>query len=327
MKKVAIYTVAALALLLLVLPPVFGMLSESQVRARVTALDASGVLKISLRTYERGWFRSRARMSLALAPPAIARLDELGAALGLPPLAADLDHRMPITLEIAHGPLAVLDGVYFGGSKIVARLDPGERSVAALEQSLGVPYLFEFRGRTGFTGSVTFDASLPPVDLTAGGVHIVFSGAAIDGAFVGQRLGSESRIEGFVLTSPPGSFSIRNVRAATDVELGSSSAVPGDVALSIEQLSIVDAGRGDTPVLDAANVRIASKVGVDPRATMLDVHATYDSDSVLLYGKRVADASVGIALDKIDVAALETYSSWRRRTVAETIPRPRSAER
>jgi uncharacterized protein YdgA (DUF945 family) len=307
MKKVAIFAVAAVALLLLALPPVLGMLTESQVRARITSLDASGVLKVSLRTYERGWFRSRARMSLALAPQTIARLDELGAALGLPPVSADLDRRAPIALEIAHGPLAVLDGVYFGWSKIVARLDPGARNVAALERSLGVPYLFEFRGRTGFAGGVSFDASLPHVDIEAAGVHITFSGAGIDGAFVRQRLISDSRLDGFTLTSPPGALTIRNVRTATDLELGSSNAVPGNATLAIEQLSIVDAARGADPVLDAANVKITSTVGLDPHATLLDLHATYDSDSVLLYGTRVTEASVGVTLDKMDVAALETY--------------------
>ena len=97
------------------------------------------------------------------------------------------------------------------------------------------------------------------------------------------------------------------MRAATDIELGSSNVLPGDAKVSIEQLSIVDAERGDGPVLDAANVKIASKVGLDPHTTLLDLHATYDSESVLLYGTRVADASVGIALDKIDVAAFDTY--------------------
>jgi uncharacterized protein YdgA (DUF945 family) len=222
-------------------------------------------------------------------------------------VSADLDRRAPIALEIAHGPLAVLDGLYFGWSKIVARVDPGARNVVALEQSLGVPYLFEFRGRTGFAGGVVFDASLPAVDIEAAGVHIVFSGAGIEGAFAGQRLVSDSRLDGFTLTSPPGALTIRNVRAATDLELGSSNAAPGGATLSIEQLSIVDAARGNDPVLDAAKVKIASRVGLDPRSALLDVHATYDADSVLLYNTRVTEASLGVALDKIDVAALETY--------------------
>jgi len=307
MKKVAIFAVATVALLLLVLPPVLGMLTESQVRARITALDASGVLKASLRTYERGWFRSRARMTVALAPQTIARLDELGAALGLPPVSADLDRRAPIALEIAHGPLAFLDGVYFGWSKMVARLDPRARNIAALERNLGVPYLFELRGRTGFAGGVSFDASVPPVDVEAAGVHITFSGAGVDGTLVRERLVTASRLDAFTLTSPPGALTIRNVQAAADLDLGSPTAVPGDANLSIEQFSIVDAARGTGPVLDAANVKVASKIGLDPQTTLLDLHAMYDSDSVLLYGTRVTDASVGVTLDKIDVAAVETY--------------------
>jgi uncharacterized protein YdgA (DUF945 family) len=98
------------------------------------------------------------------------------------------------------------------------------------------------------------------------------------------------------------------VRAATDIELGSSNVIPGDAKLSIEQLSIVDAERGNSPVLDAANVRIGSKVGLDPHTTLLNLHATYDGESLLLYGTRIADANVGISLDKVDVAALDTYS-------------------
>src|SRR4029078_8935082 len=85
MKKVAIFAVAAVALVLLALPPVLGMLTESTVRARVAALDMGVVLKPTVPSYERGWFQSRARVSLALAPETIARLDQLGAAPRLAP--------------------------------------------------------------------------------------------------------------------------------------------------------------------------------------------------------------------------------------------------
>ena len=147
MRRVAVFAVAAVALALLGLPPVLGMLTESQVTARVAALDESGVLKASLRSYERGWFRSHARIAVGLAPRLIAKLDALGAAGGMPSFAASLDRNAPVEIEIAHGPLAVLDGVHFGWSKIVARFDPRSSAVVALDQSLGVPYLFEFRGR------------------------------------------------------------------------------------------------------------------------------------------------------------------------------------
>src|SRR4029079_6455555 len=98
----------------------------------------------------------------------------------------------------AHGPLALLDGAYFGWSKIVARPDSLARNVASLERGVGVPYLFEFRGRTSFVGRVSFDARWPAVDIAAEGVHLAFSAGGIDGARVGQRLVSDSRAGDFL---------------------------------------------------------------------------------------------------------------------------------
>jgi uncharacterized protein YdgA (DUF945 family) len=307
MRRVAVFAVAAVVLLVLGLPPVLGMLTQSQVAARVAALDTSGVLKASLRSYERGWFRSRARISLALAPQVIARLDALGAARGMASFAGTLDRRVPIEVEIAHGPLAVLDGVHFGWSKIVARLDRRSGSVVGLERTLGVPYVFEFHGRTAFGGAVAFDAQMSPVDLTVEGARVEFSGAALAGTFADGRLVSNGHLERFELTSPPGGFSIRNVRAATDTKIRSAYALPGVASLSIERISIIDAARGASPVFDADNVRIASKIGLGPNEALLDLRATYDVDSVFVDGARVADASLGVAVDKVDVAALEAY--------------------
>lgn len=324
MRRVAVFAVAAVVLLFVGLPPVLGMLTESQVAGRVAALDASGVLKASLRSYERGWFRSRARIAIELAPQFIARLDALGAAGGVPSFAGTLDRRTPIEVEIAHGPLAILDGVHFGWSKIVARLDPRSGGVAGLERTLGVPYVFEFRGRTDFRGGVTFDAELPPIDLTIEGARVEFSGAALAGTFAAGRLVGNGHLERFELTSPPGGFAIRNVRAATDTEIRSAYALPGDSSLSIEKISIVDAARGPSPVFDVDNVRIASKIGIDPSGALLDVHATYDVDSVFVDGTRVADASLGLAIDKLDAAALEAYLDAARTEASGQGP---SAER
>ena len=307
MRRVAVFALAAVALLFLGLPPVLGMLTESQVASRVAALDASGVLKASLRSYKRSWFRSRARITIAIAPQFIARLDALGAVGGMTSFAGTLDRRVPIEIEIAHGPLAILDGVHFGWSKVVARLDRQSGGVAALERTLAVPYVFEFRGRTDFAGRVAFDAEMPPVDFSIEGARVEFSGAALAGTFAAGRLVSNGHFERFELTSPPGGFAIRNVRAATDTEVRSAVALPGDASLSIERISIVDAARGPMPVFAADNVRIASKIGLDPNEALLNLHATSDMDSVFVDGTRVTDASLGVAIEKLDTVALEAY--------------------
>jgi len=320
MRRVAVFAVAAIALLLVGLPPVLGMLTRSQVAERVAALDASGVFRASLRSYERGWFRSRARIVLSLAPQTIARLDALAASAGAPSFAATLDRRVPIEVEIAHGPLALLGGLYFGWSKIVAHLDTQASSVTALERSLGVPYLFEFRGRTAFGGGVAFDADVPPVDLTIEDSRVVFSGATLAGTLSGDRLVSNGRFDRFELTALPGAFAVRGLRAATDTRIRSAYALPGESSLQIEQVSIVDATRGPMPVFDASKLRVASKVGADPSNALLEVHASYDVDSVFVDGTRIADASVGVALGKIDGAALAAYLEASRAEATGAAP-------
>ena len=320
MKRVAVFAVAAVALLFLGLPPLLGVLTQSQVAERIAALDASGVLRVSLRSYSRGWFRSRARISLALTPQAIARLDALGASAGAPSFAGTLDRRLPIEVEIAHGPIALLEGVYFGWSKMVARLDRQVGSVTSLEGTLGVPYLFEFRGRTNFGGDVAFDAQMPPIDLTVDDAHLQFSGATLAGTFSAGRLAANGRVDRFELGAPPGGFSVRDVRLATNTELRSAYALPGDSSLSVEQVSIVDATRGPMPVFDAGKLRVTSKLGVDPSNTLLDLHATYDIDSVFVDGTRIAAASVGVALEKIDAAALAAYLEAARAEASGASP-------
>ena len=79
-----------------------------------------------------------------------------------------------------------------------------------------------------------------------------------------------------------------------------------------------------TPVLDADNVRIASKIGLDPGETLLNLHSSYDVDSLFVDGTRVTGASLGIEVDKLDVAALEAYMDAERAEASGIAP---SAER
>ena len=59
MKKFRIILIAAVVLLV-ALPPVFGMLTESQVRAQAESLRERGRLLVAVEQYDRGWFTSRA---------------------------------------------------------------------------------------------------------------------------------------------------------------------------------------------------------------------------------------------------------------------------
>jgi uncharacterized protein YdgA (DUF945 family) len=307
MKRVVSIGIATVALLALGLPPVFGMLTESQVRARIAAIDRTAAWIANVRSFERGWFRSRLKMQLALDPRYLPPVDQASLAAGERATIAALLQDVPLAIDFAHGPIAVLDGVHFGIAKLIARLDEDANGIGDLEQRLGVAHLFEFRGRTGFTGALAFDADLPPIGLTMGPTSVDFSGAAVAGTFARGRLVSHGALDRFEFSSPTGTFSIRNVRGNVNNEIRSPYVMPGNAALSIERVAIVDGALGPTPRFEAANVSFDSAVDLDPREELLDARATYAVDSLLVDGTRVADARAGLALRRIDVAAMERY--------------------
>jgi uncharacterized protein YdgA (DUF945 family) len=305
MRKAVSFGIAALALLALGLPPVFGTITESRVRARVADIDRTAAWNASMRSFERGWFRSRAKIELGLEPEYLPPVDRAGLTGGERATIAALLQDVPLAIDFAHGPVAVLDGAHFGIAKLVARLDEDANGIAGLEQRLGVPHLFEFRGRTSFTGALAFDADVPPIGLTIGPTNVDFSGAAMEGTFARNRLVSSGALARFEFSSPTGAFSVQNVRGQVDNEIHSAYVMPGNAAFSVERVAIFDAAQGPMPRLEAANLSFDTAVDLDDK--LLDARATYTIESLLVDGTRIADARVGLAFRRIDVAALESY--------------------
>src|SRR5688572_14980036 len=270
MNKLAIGAVALLVVALLALPGVVGSMTEARVRERVAAIDASPTAAAEIKSFDRGWFRSRAKIELRLAPDNVAQLANLAANLG--PFAV-----LPIAIEFAHGPIAVLDGVHFGWSKLVAHADPAAPGITELQQTLGVPYLFEFRGRSSYLGGVSFDADAPPFALPIDDALLTFSGATLAGTFAQSHLDADARIAAMELTSPTTKFALRGLAASADNELRSDYVMPGQASLSIESIS---AGDATTATFEATNLEIQNDVGLDAAAELLEMSVTYGVDSV-----------------------------------------------
>src|SRR5690554_4513063 len=74
MNKPAIALGGALAVALLGLPPVLGMMTESQVAQRVESLRGHPLVTAELESFDRGWFGSRARIGFGLSPAYAAQL-------------------------------------------------------------------------------------------------------------------------------------------------------------------------------------------------------------------------------------------------------------
>jgi uncharacterized protein YdgA (DUF945 family) len=306
MNKAVVFGIVALAVLALALPPVFGVITESHVRARVAEIDRTAAWIASVESFDRGWFQSRARIRLGLAPQYSPALDSASLA-GARSAVLTLLRDVPLAIELAHGPVAVLDGVHLGIATLVARLDKDANGIADLEQRLGVPYLFEFRGRTGFTGVLAFDADAPPIGLTMGLTNIDFSGAAAEGTFARNRLVARGALDRFEFSSATGTFSVRGARGNVNNEIRSAYVMPGNASFSIDRVAIVEAARGAAPRLEAANLSFDGMVDLDARGEQLDAHATYSVQSLNVDGAQLTDARLGLAFRHVDVAAMEGY--------------------
>jgi uncharacterized protein YdgA (DUF945 family) len=301
MTKLAIAVAVVLAVVVLAVPGVVGSSTEARVRERVAAIDASNTASAELTSFERGWFHSTAKIELRFAADDFQVAFD-GAQSGL---AAGI---LPIRVDFAHGPIAVLDGVSFGWSKMIARLDTEAPGVVELERTLDVPYVFEFRGRTRFFGGLDFDADAPPFELPIDEMLVTFSGAMLDGTFTDPQLTANAHVAAVAFASPTGTFAIHNLRAGVDNELRSPYIMPGEATFSIERVAISEAG-GAVPLFEAANLRVASNTGLDTAGELIEMRVDYDLDSVRIEQSEVTAAKLGMAMRNLDAAALEAYAA------------------
>jgi uncharacterized protein YdgA (DUF945 family) len=303
-RIVVAIVVLAVAIVLLATPPALGRLTESRVRERVAALDESGVLTAEVKSFERGWFSSSAKIELGLAP---AYQAQVGARLG-----TDLDGRATIAVSFTHGPVTIRNGIHVGWSTMVARLDPSTSGIADLEQQLGVPYLFEFRGHTGLTGALDFDADVPPMDVPTGVAQFKFSGAGLEGTYTRARLVSVAHVDSVEFSSPTGTFALHDLRAKTNSRILSRYIAPGEGELSIASITATSPLRGGAPLFEMQGLKMTSNTAVDDAGGLLDVNATYGLDRLHLVDNDVSDASIGLALHNLDVVALRSYGEAMR---------------
>ena len=302
MNKLALLAAALLLVVLVALPRVVGGITEARVVERVAAIDANPQAAAELTSFDRSWFRSTARIELTFGPGAVAGSE---AAADMP---LGVFITLPIVVEFAHGPIALLDGVHFGWSKLVARPDAEAPGISELTRTLGVAYLFEFRGRSGYLGGLDFDADAPPFELPIDEALLTFSGATLAGNFAAPQLQADARIAAVQFVSPTGTLAVRGVRVAADNELRSQYVMPGEASFSVDSISMTGA-RGAAPLFEAANLKIASDTAVDPAGELLELDVTYNVDSVRLEDNELTAGAVAIAVRNLDLAAVEAYGA------------------
>ena len=215
-----------------------GSITEARVRERVAAIDASPSAAAELTSFERGWFRSTARIELAA--------DERRASSRTPPArrsassarcrsssSSRTGRSQCSTARTSAGPR------WSCGPTSRRRVSPSSRRRSA------VPYLFEFRGRgTSISAGSSFDADAPPFELPIDEALLTFSGGTLAGTFEAAGFKPMRR-------SAPSTSRLRRalsrcegLQASADNELRSEYVMPGrGVVLdrqALDRVSVAD---------------------------------------------------------------------------------------
>jgi uncharacterized protein YdgA (DUF945 family) len=308
MKKLAIAALV-LAAAALVLPGIFGHFTQRQVDARIEQLRASEAMTATLTDYRRGWFSSTAKIELGLSPAQAAAMAAAGEDSGAAPFAdaaALLELQLPVVVEISHGPLAFADGVHFGSSAMRAFADPDHARIASLQEALGMPYLFEFRGRSGFDGALDFNAHVPPIEQSTLLGQMSFSGATLTGTHYGRNLVTDLRIDTIDIDAGLMRFTVAGVRMRGDNEYLGRYIWLGPMDFEIRQVQMGSPMFGPEPALQGEALRAYSNNTLDASGTRLNAAASWAFTRLQVPNQPAfSDAEIAVTVSDIDVAALQ----------------------
>ena len=307
-KTSSVALVIILVVLALLAPWLTGVLTESHVTQRIAAMSDNAIFVAELRDYERGWFASTARVELTVSPRYLAEMRA-----GAPPAGDFLAQRVPVLVELRHGPLVLGDTVHFGMSTFVARSAPDAVFAAALREDLGMPYLFELRGRAGFGGGFDFDGDVPPIDYADGATELAFSGLAVDGALRGRRLVAAGSMESLVYRNPFSTAAAEGLHAAADYELRANDIALGSTDVALERITLASMLLGAEPLLDARALRLRNEVDLHDSGAHMRISIDYAGDSIAAGSQfALTEADLGVTLARLDAAAMRQYYALMR---------------
>ena len=299
------FTVVGVALLcLLGAPFATGMLTENQLRQRMELLNQNPVFGAEVTAYDRGWLKSEARIELGVSPDYLAQLQNAGTVPGTD----ILDTRLGIIVEITHGPLAISDGVHFGAATVVARPDSDGAIVQFAEQTLGMPYLFEFRGRAGFGDSFDFDGDIPEIDYTGPEGKIEFTGLNVVGNAHGNVLNVDANGDRLSYQSMFATGLVETIRIDTQYEMRGQNVPLGTSELLIGRVFASSPMLGPEPLFEASDLRATGDFTLNDDGEKVSMSATYGAGS-LVAGEEinVTNAALGISINDVDAEAVQTY--------------------
>lgn len=309
MKKLGIVAIVLVAAALLALPPVIGGSAQTQFETRIATINANELMAVDVVFYDRGAYTSRAVLEIGLSPAYVARLEELSGPEGLPPgLGLLADNDVTVVVDMAHGPVGLAEGLFFGLNRVHAYPDPDASGNQALARQLGMDSLFDFRGDVGYGGTLDYEAEISAIDYADEMSAFGTSAWMLTGRFDGTRIVSDTRLDSLFYSLGPIGMTLRDLRGIGDNEFLTTNIALGTYDIDIASATVVNELDPTVPLFDATGVGFHSDVGLDGEAGLIDGAIEYLVASAQAgRDTTIADGRMRLAVTQLDAAALEEY--------------------
>ncbi len=340
MNKTIAVVIVVVAVLCIGVPPVIGALTERSLRMHADALETlpGSPYTVDVVQYDGGWFGSSARLEANLTDDYLQQLfavasadDDPNAAVASLMMQSLLSQSLPLSVQIAHGPVLTDNGLRLGIAGTVIRPDPETAGMNELLESLGIPYLFEARTVTSVSGDTSFIADVPQIEIGSPLGQLQFSGIDVEGdfdlsEFAVAAVGDMEFLR--VDAGFQGSLNLERFTFATDVQRYGSRLWFGDVDATLGAINIQAYGAGGPLSIVMTEAGVAFDSETDDDNQLVTLEGSYYLESLTSQGLAevgqqlaLTDARLDLAIRDFSLEALAAYYEYSQLVAAD----PRSA--
>ena len=301
---------AAVVLIVLVLgsPFAIGMITENGLRQQMDIYAGNPAVAASVESYERGWFGSSVRLEFGFSDQYLSQLSAIDPSIAMiAPMLEELS--LPIIVEISHGPILTEDVFGVGGATVRAHVDPESPIVGFAEDVLGLPYLFEFRGRSGFGTGFRFEGEIPAAANAYPDMSYEFSGLEFSGVTQDGDMDLQMMLDELSLQSPFFSAVLESFAMTMDYDYREDRLPLSDSELRIGRIVASNPLAGAAIVFSLDGLGLTARATENDAATHVTAEIVYSLDDLVIPNVvSLSDTALGLVIGPVETEAVQAFA-------------------
>jgi uncharacterized protein YdgA (DUF945 family) len=321
MKRSLISTLVIVVLAALVLPPVFGIITERKLASYLAAGGPDPYVKVYLEDYQRGLYTSATTLKLRLSDEYLSSLE---AVLTTAPVAtpqekaldessrkvlAIMAQGMDLNVAITHGPLVVESGPHWALAQLSGHIERPS-SGGDIQLTGEPPYLLTLEARMHVTGATTFEGNMPAIRTNDQSAAFDFSGLDLAGKIDPSRkaLALQAHSASATLQSGDTVLSAEDLRLDIDASMKETNFWTGASQFHAQAIALTDAQPDKPPLFKLDNLKLDNMAALSEAGDQVSLNLSYSLDQ--LSGTQMptlTNAHCQLRISNLDTQALIRY--------------------